>query len=116
VATAAGFRFKDDRRAADRPVRLLHVPNPPYAELTVLTACRVWRSAEEGRHCSKTTAGRWALARDPTLGVVADALHQRHGDPTCAGSIRPVGSTPRRSPSCWRWSEHGSPRRAIPSS
>jgi hypothetical protein len=30
AATAAGFRFKDDRRAADRPVRLLHVPNPAW--------------------------------------------------------------------------------------
>jgi hypothetical protein len=55
--------------------------DPPYAELTVLTACRVWRFAEEGRHCSKSAAGRWALRRDPTLAVVADALHQRHRDP-----------------------------------
>jgi Domain of unknown function (DUF4111) len=27
--------------------------DPPYAELTALTACRVWRFAEEGRHASK---------------------------------------------------------------
>jgi Domain of unknown function (DUF4111)/Nucleotidyltransferase domain len=54
--------------------------DPPYAELTVLTACRVWRFAEEGRHCPKTAAGRWALRRDPTLGVVGDALRRRHGD------------------------------------
>jgi hypothetical protein len=55
--------------------------DPPYAELTVLTACRVWRFAEEGRHCSKAAAGAWALERDPTLGVVGDALRRRHGDP-----------------------------------
>lgn len=54
--------------------------DPPYAELTVLTACRVWRFAEERRHCSKTAAAAWALSRDPTLQVVRDALDQRrHG-------------------------------------
>jgi hypothetical protein len=47
----------------------------------VLTTCRVWRLAEEGRHCSKTAAGEWALGRDPTLQVVRDALRQRHRDP-----------------------------------
>jgi len=55
--------------------------DPPYAELTVLTACRVWRFAEEGRHVSKAAAGERALGRDPTLGVVGDALRRRHGDP-----------------------------------
>jgi hypothetical protein len=55
--------------------------DPPYAELTVLTACRVWRFAEEGRHCSKAAAAEWALRRDPSLQVVRDALHQRHCDP-----------------------------------
>jgi Domain of unknown function (DUF4111) len=55
--------------------------DPPHAALTVLTACRVWRFAEERRHCAKTAAGEWALRRDPTLGVVRDALHQRHRDP-----------------------------------
>jgi predicted nucleotidyltransferase len=55
--------------------------DPPYAELTVLTACRVWRFAEEGRHVSKAAAAQWALGRDPTLGVVGDALRRRHGDP-----------------------------------
>jgi hypothetical protein len=55
--------------------------DPPYAELTVLTACRVWRFAEEGRHVSKAAAAEWALGRDPTLGVVGDALRRRHGDP-----------------------------------
>jgi hypothetical protein len=62
--------------------------DPPYAELTVLTACRVWRFAEEGRHCSKDAAARWALRRDPSLQVVRDALHQRHRDP--AGRIDPA--------------------------
>jgi hypothetical protein len=62
--------------------------DPKHAELTVLTACRVWRFAEEGRHCSKTAAGRWALRRDPTLQVVRDALHRRHRDPT--GPIAPA--------------------------
>jgi Aminoglycoside adenylyltransferase, C-terminal domain len=55
--------------------------DPPYAELTVLTACRVWRFAQEGRHASKAAAAEWALRRDPTLGVVRDALRRRHGDP-----------------------------------
>jgi hypothetical protein len=55
--------------------------DPPYAELTVLTACRVWRFAEEGRHCSKAAAGAWALGRDPTLQVVRDTLQHRLHDP-----------------------------------
>jgi predicted nucleotidyltransferase len=55
--------------------------DPPYAELTVLTACRVWRFTEEARHVSKAAAAEWALGRDPTLGVVGDALRRRHGDP-----------------------------------
>jgi hypothetical protein len=54
--------------------------DPPYAELTVLTACRVGRFAEERRHSSKTAAAEWALGRDPTLGVVSEALRRRHGD------------------------------------
>jgi predicted nucleotidyltransferase len=55
--------------------------DPKHAELTVLTTCRIWRLAEAGRHGSKTTAAEWALGRDPTLQVVRDALHRRHGDP-----------------------------------
>jgi hypothetical protein len=55
--------------------------DPPYAELTVLTACRVWRFVEEGGHASKAAAAQWALERDPTLGLVGDALRRRHGDP-----------------------------------
>jgi Domain of unknown function (DUF4111) len=46
-----------------------------------LTACRVWRFAEDGRHASKTAAAEWALERDPTLGVVGDALGRGLGDP-----------------------------------
>jgi Domain of unknown function (DUF4111)/Nucleotidyltransferase domain len=55
--------------------------DPPYAQLTVLSACRVWRFAEERRHSSKDAAGLWALRRDPRLEVVRDALHQRHSNP-----------------------------------
>jgi aminoglycoside adenylyltransferase-like protein/nucleotidyltransferase-like protein len=62
--------------------------DPKHAELTVLTACRVWRFAEEGRHCSKTAAGEWALRRAPTLEVVRYALRHRRGDP--AGPIDPA--------------------------
>jgi Aminoglycoside adenylyltransferase, C-terminal domain len=59
--------------------------DPSYAELTVLTACRVWRFAEEGRHAANAAAAEWALRRDPALQVVRDALRQRHRDP--AGRI-----------------------------
>jgi predicted nucleotidyltransferase len=55
--------------------------DPAHAELTVLTTCRIWRFAEEGRHSSKPAAGAWALGRDPRLQVVRDALEQRQGDP-----------------------------------
>jgi hypothetical protein len=43
-----------------------------------VVACRIWRLAEEGRHCSKAAAGAWALRRDPTLQVIRDAPRQRH--------------------------------------
>lgn len=56
--------------------------DPRYAQLTVLTACRLWHFAEERRHCSKDAAANWALRRDPSLTVVREALHQRHSDPT----------------------------------
>jgi hypothetical protein len=46
----------------------------------VLTSCRVWRYALEGVHCSKSEAGRWALARDPSLAAVTGALRLRAGD------------------------------------
>jgi Domain of unknown function (DUF4111) len=61
--------------------------DPKHAGLTVLTACRLWRFAEEGRHCSKPAAGEWAPRRDPTLQVVRDVLRQRR-DP--AVSIDPT--------------------------
>jgi predicted nucleotidyltransferase len=53
----------------------------PHAELMVLTTCRVWRFHAERVHCSKTAAGHWALARDPSLVAVHDALRQRIGEP-----------------------------------
>jgi predicted nucleotidyltransferase len=52
-----------------------------HAELMVLTACRIWRFHAEGVHCAKSAAGRWALARDPSLTAVEAALRQRSGDP-----------------------------------
>jgi predicted nucleotidyltransferase len=45
----------------------------------VLTACRIWRFTAEGRHCSKSSAARWALERDPSLVAVKQALAQRTG-------------------------------------
>jgi hypothetical protein len=62
--------------------------DPPHAQLTVLTACRIWRFAEERRHCSKAAAGEWALQRDPSLTAARAALRQRKVDP--ATSIGPV--------------------------
>jgi predicted nucleotidyltransferase len=80
--------------------------DPPYAELTVLTACRVWRFAEEGCHGSKAAAaeGRWG-AIPPSGWLVTP----------CGGAsaTRRLGSTRRRSPGCWRWCGRGSPRHAT---
>jgi hypothetical protein len=56
--------------------------DPLHAELTVLTACRIWRFGEARRHCSKTAAAEWALSRDPTLRAVREVLHRRRTDPT----------------------------------
>jgi hypothetical protein len=53
----------------------------PHAALMVLTACRIWRFSEERTHCSKSAAGLWVLARDPSLQAVRDALRLRAGDP-----------------------------------
>jgi hypothetical protein len=75
--------------------------DPKHAELTVLTACRVWRFAEEGRHCSKTAAGRWALRVIPRSGWSVTPS-------TGATVTRPARSTRRRFASCWRWYERGS--------
>jgi Domain of unknown function (DUF4111)/Nucleotidyltransferase domain len=55
--------------------------DPPYAQLTVLSACRVWRFAEERQHSAKDAAGLWALRHDPSLQVIRSALYQRHGNP-----------------------------------
>jgi hypothetical protein len=44
--------------------------DPAMAAFMVLTACRIWRFAEERVHCSKHAAGLWALQRDPSLTVV----------------------------------------------
>jgi hypothetical protein len=65
------------------------VDDAAHAELMALTSCRVWRFAVEGVHCSKTAAGRWALACDPSLTAVEQALRQRGGDPTA--TIDPGG-------------------------
>jgi Nucleotidyltransferase domain/Domain of unknown function (DUF4111) len=51
-----------------------------HAELMVLTTCRIWRFNAEGVHCSKSEAGRWALARDHSLTAVEEALRQRGAD------------------------------------
>jgi hypothetical protein len=52
-----------------------------HAELMALTTCRIWRFYTEEIHCSKSQAGSWALARDPSLTAVGEALRQRSGDP-----------------------------------
>lgn len=46
------------------------------AAFMVLTACRIWRFAQEGVHCSKVRAARWALDRDPSLTAGRQAIHQ----------------------------------------
>lgn len=56
--------------------------SPPHAELMVFTACRVWRFADERRHCSKKAAAEWALAQEPSLDVVRAALRRRYDDPS----------------------------------
>lgn len=47
----------------------------------VLTACRIWRFAVEGAHCSKGQAASWVLGRDPSLTAVRQAFHQYATDP-----------------------------------
>ena len=56
------------------------------AAFMVLTACRMWRFAVEGVHCSKSDAARWALARDPSLRAIEQALRRREQD-----SREPIG-------------------------
>jgi hypothetical protein len=84
--------------------------DPPYAELTVVTACRVWRFAEEGRHCSKAAAtqGRRGDASQPRgLSPVPDTvlrfdLRERvwHTDafPSAADGFYLTGYVPCRTP------------------
>ena len=49
---------------------------------TVLNACRAWRFLEERTWSSKTRAGRWALGRNDSSPVVAQALARREaGEP-----------------------------------
>lgn len=62
-----------------------------HAELMVLTACRIWQFGAEGLHSSKTAAGRWAMARDPSLSAVDQALRQRRVDPTVAIEEEGIG-------------------------
>jgi streptomycin 3"-adenylyltransferase len=50
---------------------------PRYSDLMVFTACRIWRLAAEGRHCSKTAAAEWVLMRRPDLDVVRAAVQRR---------------------------------------
>lgn len=88
----------------DRGVHWLRVwtsrtDDSAHAELMVLTACRIWRFARKGVHCGKTQAGHWALAQDPSLSAVRQALHQRAVDPATPideAGIRHVLDTVRR--------------------
>ncbi|MEV6305431.1 aminoglycoside adenylyltransferase domain-containing protein [Actinoplanes sp. NPDC051861] len=45
-----------------------------HAVFMVVTACRMWRFAVEGVHCSKGEAAAWALRREPSLDVVRQAV------------------------------------------
>jgi hypothetical protein len=53
--------------------------SPPWLKI-VLTACRIWRFRDERSHSSNTAAGRWALAQDPALPALGDALRRRAGE------------------------------------
>ncbi|KUL41811.1 aminoglycoside adenylyltransferase domain-containing protein, partial [Actinoplanes awajinensis] len=53
-----------------------------HAAFMVLTACRIWRFAVEGRHCAKTEAAAWALQQDPSLTAIRQALSQYEGEPS----------------------------------
>jgi len=80
--------------------------DPKHAELTVLTACRVWRFAEERRHCSKTAAGSGRSGVIPRSRGFVTPLGN-------AAATRHAASTPRRFASSWRSFERGLPRRAA---
>ena len=63
------------------------------AAFMVLTACRIWRFAVEGVYCSKSEAARWALARNPSLVAIKQALSQRTGrsqEPISRGDVTAV--------------------------
>jgi hypothetical protein len=87
AATASGFRFKGDRRLADRPGRFLHVPNPAWrADGRVLDPARpetlvYWRGPHD---------------RLVLVGVMYTAARGRRG-PTVGGPIT-------------RWHDHESCR------
>jgi hypothetical protein len=80
-----------------------------HAELMVLTACRIWRLAEEDVHGSKAEAGRWALDQDRSLVAVERVLRLRAGQVVGRRHRRrsPEFSPPRVPPSV----ERGSSRR-----
>jgi len=63
------------------------------AAMMVLTACRIWRFAVDGIHCSKSSAARWVLERDPSLAAVEQALGERMGSVTKA-SFAPADVEP----------------------
>jgi hypothetical protein len=77
--------------------------DPPHAVHTVLTTCRIWRLAEEGRHGSKTGAGEWRCGVIPR----SRSLVRRWLDVAVSRRHR---STRRRSPSSWRWCEPNLPK------
>jgi hypothetical protein len=77
--------------------RLTH--DTAHAELMVLTTCRIWRFHAERVYCSKAEAGRWALARDPSLTAIHEALLQRGSEPETPigeGGIRRLIGVVRR--------------------
>lgn len=69
----------------------------PYAELMVLTACRIWRFAVERTHASKADAAAWARDRDPSLDAIDLALCRRRGEavPIAPAAIARVLSAAR---------------------
>lgn len=77
--------------------------NPSFGAFMVLTACRIWRFAEQRVHCSKTEAARWVLERDPSQLVVRAALDGNRVDEADVRALLSAVQTatldePRRSP------------------
>ncbi|MEV4516988.1 nucleotidyltransferase domain-containing protein [Dactylosporangium sp. NPDC049525] len=64
-----------------------------HAAHMVLTACRIWRFAAEGRHCGKVDAAIWAAACDPSLVAIGVALYRyttgerEHIEPSAIGQV-----------------------------